>query len=129
MAAAGSVVHGKNGAIYINGIKVANKTEWTLSMAREFADVTTFRDKNKVSAAGLMDISGTFAGLLDMGSEALIIRNDGNPYTVALYAVDGGTAIGSGPAYVDCSVSATSTDAVRITGNFRAAGDWTVTAP
>lgn len=129
MAAAGTVIHGKNAAIYINGTKVANKSEWTLSMTREYADVTTFRDKNKVAAAGLMDINGTFTGLLDMTSEALIIRNDGAAYTVALYPEDGGTAVGSGPAFVDCSVTATSTDAVRITGSFKAAGDWTVAAP
>lgn len=129
MAAPGSVVHGKNGAIYINGIKVANKSEWMLSMNREYADVTTFRDKNKVNAAGLMDINGTFSGLLDMNAEALIIQNDGAPHVVAVYPVDGGVAVGIGPAYVDCSVTATSTDAVRITGSFRAAGDWTVTAP
>ena len=37
-------LHGKNGAIYIDGVKVAKKTEWTLQMGREYADVTTFRD-------------------------------------------------------------------------------------
>lgn len=133
MAAAGTAVHGKNGAIYINGVKLVNKSEWSLNMTREYADVTTFRDRNKVSAAGLMDISGTFSGLLAIGpntpGDAVIIRNDGTPYTVAVYPVDGGDPVGSGPAFVDCSVTASSTDAVRITGNFKAAGDWTVTAP
>jgi hypothetical protein len=122
-----NTVHGKNGAIYINGTKVADKTEWSLSMAREYADVTTFRDKNKVSVAGLMDINGTFSGLLDTSGDALIIRNDGTPYTVALYAEDQVTLVASGPAFVDAAVTVSYTDAVRITGNLRAAGDWTIT--
>jgi len=121
-----STIHGKNGAIYIDGIKVSSKTEWTLSMAREFADVTTFRDKNKVAAAGLMDISGTFAGLLDTSGDALILHNDGAPHTVALYAADAVTLVASGPAFVDASVAVSITDAVRITGNFKAAGEWII---
>lgn len=122
-----SKLHGKNGAIYIGGVKVANKTEWMISMIREYADVTTFRDKNKVSAAGLMDIQGTFTGLLDTTGDAVITKNDGTPYTVALYAEDSVTLIATGPAFVDASVTVSITDAVRVQGNFKAAGDWTIT--
>ena len=122
-----SKLHGKNGAIYIGGVKVANKTEWMISMAREYADVTTFRDKNKVSAAGLMDINGTFSGLLDTTGDAVITKNDGTPYTVALYAEDSVTLVATGPAFVDASVTVSITDAVRVQGNFKAAGDWTIT--
>ena len=118
--------HGKDGSIWIDGTKVTDKTDWTLSMAREYADVTTFRDRNKVSAAGLMDINGTFAGLLDVLGDALIIRNDGLPHTVALYA-DSGHLVATGPAFVDASVAVSITDVVRVTGNFKAAGDWTIT--
>jgi hypothetical protein len=120
-----SKLHGKNGAIYINGNKVTNKTEWTLNMGRDYADVSTFRDANKVYAAGLMDISGTFSGLLDIDGDLALQSNDGVAYTVALYAEDGSSPIASGPAFVDCSVQASVTDAVRISGNFKAAGAWT----
>lgn len=120
-------LHGKNGAIYIDGTKVTVKTEWTLSLGREYADVTTFRDKNKVSAAGLIDLNGTFAGFLDVAGDALISKNDGAAHTVALYAEDGGTVIATGPAYVDATVSVSVTDAARATGTFRAAGDWAIT--
>jgi hypothetical protein len=120
-------IHGKNGAIYINGTKVVNKTEWTLSLAREYADVTTFRDRNKVNAAGLLDINGTFGGLLDTNGDALITKNDGSPYTVALYAADLVTLIASGPAFVDCTVTVSVADAARASGSFKAAGDWTIT--
>lgn len=119
-------LHGKNGAIYIDGVKVTNKTEWTLSMPREYADVTTFRDRNKHYAAGLMDISGSFAGLLDTNGDALILKNDGSPHTVAVYPLDGGTALASGPAFIDATASCSISDAVRVNGNFKAAGDWTI---
>jgi hypothetical protein len=118
-------LHGKNGAIYINGQKVSNKTEWSLNMGRDYADVSTFRDANKVYAAGLMDISGTFAGLLDIDGDITTQSNDGTAYEVALYAEDGISLIASGPAFVDASVTVSNTDAVRVSGNFKAAGAWT----
>jgi hypothetical protein len=120
-------LHGKNGAIYIDGSKVANKSEWTLNMARDYADVSTFRDKNKVYAAGLMALDGTFSGLLDTNGDPAVTKNDGTPYTVALYAEDGVTLVASGPAYVDATVTVSNTDAVRVNGTIKAAGDWTVT--
>jgi len=121
-----SKLHGKNGAIYIDNKKVTNKTEWALNMARDYADVSTFRDANKVYAAGLMDISGTFAGLLDVNGDLALQSNDGVAYTVALYAEDSTTLVASGPAFVDASVQTSISDAVRITGNFKAAGAWTI---
>lgn len=126
MPAIDGKLHGKNGAIYINGYKVSNKTEWTLNMSREYADVSTFRDGNKVYAAGLMDISGTFSGLLDVDGDLTVQSNDGNAYTVLLYAEDLTTPVAQGPAFVDVSVTASNTDAVRCTGNFKSAGTWTV---
>jgi hypothetical protein len=123
---AGRKLHGKNAAIYINGVKVTNKTEWTLSMARDYADVSTFRDANKVYAAGLMDISGTFAGLLDVDGDALVSSNTGSAVTVAVYAREGEPAVASGPAYVDASVTASVSDAVRCSGTFKAAGAWAI---
>jgi hypothetical protein len=121
-----SKLHGKNGAIYINGTKVTNRTEWTLNMSRDYADVSTFRDANKVYAAGLMDISGTFAGLLDIDGDLALQSNNGTAYTVAVYAEDGASPIAFGPAFVDASVQASVSDAVRISGNFKAAGAWTI---
>jgi hypothetical protein len=119
-------LHGKNGAIYINGTKVTNKTEWTLTMDREYADVSTFRDTNKVYAAGLRDLSGTFNGLLDVDGDLAVQSSDGNVVTIELYAEDPTVLVASGPAYVDASVVVSNTDAVRCSGNFKAAGAWTV---
>lgn len=121
-----AALHGKNGSIYVNGSKVTQKTEWSLTMNRDYADVTTFRDGHKVYAAGLRDLAGTFSGLLDVDGDLTLTYSDGTAYTVALYAEDGVTLVASGPAYLDASITASSTDAIRCSGNFRAAGAWTI---
>ncbi len=122
-----NVIHGKNGAIYVDGQKIADKVEWSLQMSRDYADVTTFRDGNKVYAAGLRDVQGSFAGLYNTAGDLAISKADGLAYTMQLWAEDGITKVGEGPAYLDASVTASSTDAVRLQGNFRAAGTWTIT--
>ena len=128
-----AALHGKNGSLYIDGVKVTQKTEWTLTMTRDYADVTTFRDGHKVYAAGLRDLAGTFSGFLDDTGDLTLAASDGGSHTVALYAEDAswpGTdrsvLVASGPAYLDASVTASSTDAIRCSGNFRAAGAWTI---
>lgn len=119
--------HGKNAAIYFNGVKVTVKTEWALAINWQYADVSTFRDKNVVYASGLADISGTFAGFLDIDGDAVIAqaKEHTTPVTVAIYPEDGGSAICSGPAWIDAQVTASITDAVRCSGSWKAAGDWT----
>lgn len=121
--------HGKDGAIYLGYTKVGEKTEWTLSANREWADVSTFRDGNKIYAAGLKDIQGTFSGLLDDYDDLLLAKTLSDMVVyVQLYVVDDAPTNGGlfayGNAYVDCVVTASVNDAVRITGTFRAAGDW-----
>jgi len=121
-----TTIHGKNGAIYINEVKVTNKTEWNLNMSRDYADVSTFRDRNKVYAAGLRDISGTFSGLFSTDGDLALLYSDGVAYNVKLYAEDPGILVAEGPAFLDASVTASNSDAVRCSGNFRAAGTWIV---
>ena len=127
-------LHGKNGAIYINGgtgsgDKVASKAEWTLNLNRDFVDATVFGDTNKVYLVGLKDVSGTFAGLLDTSGDLLVNASDLDDVPVYLYADDRPTfevLVASGPGLFDASINASNTDAVRVTGNFRASGAWTV---
>jgi len=121
-----AAIHGKNGSIYIDGTKVTYKTEWSLNLTRDYADVTTFRDGNKVYASGLRDCAGTFAGLLDVAGDLTLSKADGTAYTIKLYAEDSTQLVAEGPAYLDASVSASATDAIRVSGNFRASGTWTV---
>lgn len=132
-ANAGTKLHGKNGAIYLNGAKgvgtkVATKTEWTLSLSRDYVDATVFGDVNKTYLTGLKDITGTYAGILDTSGDLLVNATDSESVEVYLYADDGATPrlVANGPGLFDASITANNTDAVRVTGNFRAAGAWTV---
>lgn len=129
----GTKLHGKNGAIYLNGpkgsgTKVANKADWTLALNRDYVDATVFGDTNKTYLVGLKDVSGTYAGILDVSGDLLLNATDSDAVPVYLYADDTTypVLIASGPGLFDASVNASNTDAVRITGNFRAAGAFTV---
>jgi len=130
----GTKLHGKNGAIYIGGpksgggIKVATKNEWTLSLGRDYVDATTFGDTNRTYLVGLRDVSGTFAGIMDVSGDLLANATTSDIVQLYLYADDGSSPIliASGPALVDAQINASNTDAIRISGNFRAAGNWTI---
>jgi hypothetical protein len=131
---AGTKLHGKNGAIYLNGlkgtgVKVTTKTEWTLSLARDYVDATVFGDTNKTYLVGLKDIQGTFAGLLDVSGDYQVNAASSDAISIYLYADDRASnelLIAHGPGLMDASITASVTDAIKTTGNFRAAGAWTV---
>ena len=129
----GTKLHGKNGALYVGGpkgtgTKVAVKSQWDLNLARDYVEVTTFGDTNKEYLAGLKDISGTFNGLLDVSGDLMVNNTAIDDVNLYLYADDGASAvlIASGPALIDSSITAANTDAVRVSGNFRASGEWAV---
>lgn len=132
-ANAGTKLHGKNGALYLNGVKgvgtkVALKTEWTLNLNRDYVDATVFGDVNKTYLAGLKDISGTYAGLMDNSGDLLVNATDSEAVATYLYSDDGNSPvlIGSGLALHDSAINCSNTDAVRVSGNFRANGPWTI---
>ena len=133
-ANAGTKLHGKNGAIYLNGAKgtgtkVATKVEWTLNLNRDYVDATVFGDTNKTYLVGLKDVQGTFAGLLDVSGDLIVNASDSDAVGIYLYADDRTSfevMIAHGPGLVDASITASNTDAIRVSGNFRAAGAWTV---
>jgi hypothetical protein len=131
----GTKLHGKNGAIYIDaekgtGTKVATKNEWTLSLGRDYVDATTFGDTNRTYLVGLRDVSGTFSGLMDVSGDILVNATASDIVQLYLYADDGASPvlIGSGPALVDGQINASNADAIRMSGNFRAAGNWSIWA-
>jgi hypothetical protein len=133
VAAVGTALHGKRGAIYLGGpkgtgTKVVNKTEWTLSLNRDYVDSTVFGDTNKTYLVGLKDIQGTFAGLLDIQGDAQVNAANSDAMQIYLYADDGDTPmlVAYGPGLMDASITASNTDAIKCTGNFRAAGAWQV---
>lgn len=132
-ANAGTKLHGKNGAIYLNGpkgtgSKVAAKSQWDLNLARDYVEVTTFGDTNKTYVAGLKDITGTFNGLLDVSGDLMVNNTSVDDVPIYLYADDGDSPIlvASGVGLIDSSISASNADAVRVSGNFRASADWAV---
>jgi hypothetical protein len=130
----GTKLHGKNGAIYIGGakgvgVKVTNKTEWTLNLNRDYVDATVFGDTNKTYLVGLKDISGTYAGILDTSGDYTLNATSSDAILIYLYADDRGGSeliVASGSGLMDASLTASNTDAIRCTGNFRAAAAWTV---
>ena len=138
---AGTKLHGKNGAIYLGGaigtsgsVKAATKAEWTLQRNRDYVDATTFGDPNKTYLAGLPNVQGTFAGLLDVtaGGDLLLNAAVSDAQQIYLYADDGTGTSGSvilvahGPGFIDGNVNCTNTDAVRYTGEFRASDAWVI---
>ena len=87
-----------------------------------------FGDTNKTYLVGLKDVSGTFAGLLDISGDLVVMATDSDSIDIYLYADDGATPqlIASGPGLIDAAINTSNTDAVRVTGNFRAAGKWSI---
>ena len=134
MANSNTKLHGKNAAIYLGaakgsgGIKVASKTDWTLRRNRDYVDATVFGDTNKTYLAGLPNVEGTFAGLMDVSGDLLLNAATSDSTQIYLYADDGGTPvlIANGPGLIDGNVTVSSTDAIRFTGEFRASGAWTI---
>lgn len=132
--AAGSGIrkHGKNGAIYIggpkgDGVKASLKSTWTVNRQRDFVDGTVFGDPNKVWLAGLGDVQGTWDGLFDNSGDPLVNLTDADETLLYLYSDDRDgqeILVGSGLAFVDSSINGSNTDAIRSSGNFRAAGAW-----
>jgi hypothetical protein len=138
VANSGTKLHGKNGAIYLGGakgsggIKVATKSSWTLQRNRDYVDATVFGEANKTYLAGLPNVQGSFAGILDVSGDILLNAATSDSQTMYLYADDNPFSttslvlVAHGPALIDASVDASNTDAVRITGEFRAQGSWVI---
>ena len=124
MAGSGTKLHGKNGLLKVGGVTVAIKNEWTLNLNRDYVDATVFGDTNKTYLVGLKDISGTYRGLLDNSGDTMLTSTSLDAQLIQLYS-DAVTLVASGSGFIDASITASNTDAVRISGNFRASGPWT----
>ncbi len=117
-------VHGKNGQVYINGVLVAQMAEWQFSVTREIVDVTVLADTWKNIYAGVPGIEGSFAGLYDNdGSDPVIAAAMVGLCTIALWS-SAGQLVASGQGFVDVSVQANVSDAVRCSGTFKGTGAW-----
>lgn len=138
MANSGQKLHGKYGAVYLGGakgsggVKVATLNSWTLQRNRDYVDATVFGDANKTYLAGLPNVQGTFAGLLDVSGDLILRSATSEAQDIYLYADDNpqGTTsvvlVAHGPGFIDANVDASNAEAIRITGEFRAQGSWTI---
>lgn len=126
--------HGKDGAIYLGGtyttgIKIAGKTEWSLQRNRDYVDVTAFGDTNKTYVAGLPNVQGNYSGFLDLSGDLLFRAAASGAQLIYLYADDGTNGggvvpVAHGSGFLDATVNCTNTDAVKISGEFRASAGW-----
>lgn len=126
-------LHGKDGAIYLGGAKgtgtkVTEKTEWAVQLNRDYVDATVFGDTNKTYLAGLRNFQGTYAGLLNTAGDDMLDATALDAQLIYLYADDGTVPVlvAHGSGFIDGNVSVSNTDAVRITGEFRAQGSWII---
>lgn len=139
MANSTSTLHGKDGAIYLGAargsagsVKVSAKTSWTLQRNRDYVDVTSYGDVNKTYVAGLPNVQGTYSGFYSSDGDLLLQAATSGVTQVYLYADDstnGGTLrlVANGPAFFDSTITQANNDAVKVNGEFRASGAWTIT--
>jgi hypothetical protein len=101
-------------------------TEWTLNMATDKVEVTSFGDANKTYVQGLKDLTGTLSGVWDSAVDSLFTASDSTDgLKMYLYpSTDAATKYWYGPAWLDASVNVSVSGAVTIAGNFVANGSW-----
>lgn len=124
--------HGKKGVVYMSttgtgtAVAAVSLSRWTLDMATDKVDVTTFGEANKTYVQGLKDIKGSLAGFWDDTSDALFDASE-SADGVKLYlypSTDAPTIYFYGPAWLDASIDVGNNGAVGVSGNFVAAGSW-----
>jgi len=100
---------------------------WKSDFKTDYEDVSCFGDTNKVYVPGLMDVSGSFGGFWNSNELALFAAAmSPTPGMLQLTPnTNEPTFIWKGLAYMDAAIDCTMS-APKVTGNFRAAGKWTV---
>jgi hypothetical protein len=108
-------------------VQIISINAWTGSFKNDYEDVTCFGDTNKVYIPGLMNIEGSFDGFWN-SAELALFRAAMSPTPGTLQLMPNTTEpsfFWQGPAYmgadIDCSL-----EAPKVTGEFKAAGAWTV---
>lgn len=100
---------------------------WKASFKTDFEDVSCFGDTNKVYIPGLMDISGSFEGFWN-SAELTLFKAAMQPTPGTLQLLPNATEpafFWQGLAYMDAEIDC-SMSAPKVTGEFKAAGPWTV---
>lgn len=101
---------------------------WSLDMAQDQQEVTSFGDANKTYVTGLPDLSGQFAGFLDTADDRLF-KAAASTTGANLYlypdATNNAGKYWYGLANISASISTSAQAAIAISGNFTARGSWT----
>jgi len=126
--------HGSHGQILIDPtggtspVIVASMNKWSLDLARDRVDVTSFGDLFKQFVQGLPSIEGTIGGWWDSPSSRALFAVALGETAVLLRllpsTLDAGDSF-EGPAYLDVAIEVAADGAVGISGTFAGAGDWT----
>lgn len=128
-------VHGRNGQLYM-GIAsstaaaeaVAFLSEWSLDVSTDTVDATAFGETSRTYLAGLPNATGSFSGFFDTATaQVFTAGSDGGPRRTYLYPTTPSTAgpYWYGTAFFSGSVTASVTDAVKVSGTFNAATNFT----
>lgn len=125
--------HGRNGVVYAatsgtgTAVNIIALSQWTIDFKRDTVDVTAFGDTNKNYVVGLKDVTGKISGFWDdQGSDTLFDASDSADGTVMyLYpSADAPSKYFGGPAWLDMSIDTSNKDAVKVSGNISANGNW-----
>lgn len=124
----GEILADPTGAVPGVPVAIASMNAWTLSMARDKADVTAFGDTNKVYVQGLPDLKGTLGGWFDSDESTLFEIAMGTVAALLKLVPSSlvATFFWSGLAWLDASIDVKATGAVSVSGNFVAAANWTM---
>lgn len=112
--------------------EIISINQFQMSQKTDQIEVTCFGDLNKVYVPGMKDISGSFAGFWNSTELTLWEAVDAaTPGLLELTPNRNEPEFNwSGLAYLDADIDTSVNDAPKVTGNFRAAGPWTMsTAP
>jgi hypothetical protein len=128
--------HGSKGSVLIDPaggttyVAVAAINAWSLDQTRDTVDVTAMGDANKQYVVGLADTKGTFGAWWDDASTpASIFDVAGGDTPVGLKLLPSSlaaTIFFSGLAYLDASINVPATGAIDVSGNWVAAGPWSL---
>jgi len=103
-------------------------SEWSLNMATDQVEVTSFGDANKTYVQGLKDLQGTISGFWESTSDTLFQASDSTTGSLMyLYpdATNHAVDYWYGLANVSASITVSATGANTISGTFSARGSWT----
>lgn len=120
----------KMGVDSATAVEVASLNTWKISLKTDQIDVTVFSATNKLYVPGMRDITGSVGGFFDPQDLSIINATDDDvPNWLSLLPnKNDATVVFEGLGYIDADVDTDVNGAPKLTGNFMAAGSWTLPA-